>query len=201
MSELKKKLVITVSVIISIFLLLVIIGVVLLLVPSSPPDLEQPLTALEARYVADEIADNWTENPILLTAGSRIDENKIIMWFFKFWDGTNKTNNCMSITVFIDKTYHTNHTRFKYQFEYPINNWTIDSDKAYSIAIDNSKIKDFFKEYSDAHFWEIQLEGIDPNGVESATWYLYWMSAGFMDNPHNIHIAINAENGEVIDVY
>ena len=116
---------------------------------------------------------------------------------FRYWNGENETNNCLEVSVYRDLNTTTRITK-RLHDEYPITNWTIDSSLAYSIAESNSQIKTFLSKYDDA--------GVDSfflaysNVSEIPTWWIYWHSPGFMDNPHNAHIIIDASTGEILEV-
>ncbi len=77
-----------------------------------------------------------------------------------------------------------------------INNWTIDSDEAYSTAMRNEKIKAFMNKYDDA---DVDIFSLSSSGNSGhPVWTIEWVDWGFMDDPHWAKIEIDATTGEVL---
>jgi len=103
------------------------------------------ISAMERKTLADEIANNWNSSAflIIVSSGGDSDENgRYSNWQYCYatsHDRANQTNE-YSITIY------SNGTTSIFEFDNPfgsdgINNWTIDSDEAYQIAIANESVQ------------------------------------------------------------
>ena len=156
------------------------------------------ITAMEGREVADEIAIDWNENAILINvrAINMCDDGTSESWVYYYSPTLNivGNTNCLSVWVFSNSS-----TRLRYDAEpgdgRPINNWDIDSDEAYEIALSNYEVNLFM--LKNPKFDTFQL-GHSPSG--NFIWYLGWSDNGFLDNPSSIYVQIDATTGQVLSV-
>ena len=149
------------------------------------------ITAMEGREIAEQLALNWSDNATLVYVTG--DPHQAIA--YRYWNLTNNTINCLEVTVYTNKVTETRYTRCLHD-EYPICNWTIDSDEAYEIAMDNENINSFMAHYPTLDSFSLATPRLDNNSV----WYIYWCyNAGF-DDPKWAQIQIDATTGEVLYV-
>ena len=127
-----------------------------------------------------------------------IDDGRFKSLYYRYWNRTNTSGNILCLTVNKDGSVSERQST-KQPDEFPIFNWTIDSDEAYSIAMKNEKINEYIERYDDEVVDSFYLSGTE-NG--DPVWRITWMaSSGFVpDNPHPAEIQINATTGEVLYV-
>ena len=149
------------------------------------------ITAMEGREIAEQLALNWSDNATLV----HVTGNPQQAFAFRYWDLTNNAINCLEVTVYTDKTAETRLTRCLHD-EYPISNWTIDSDDAYKTAMDNEEIKSFMQHNPTLDSFSL-ASPISSNG---SIWYIYWAYNAGIDDPKWAQIHIDATTGEVLYV-
>jgi hypothetical protein len=158
------------------------------------------ITALEGKITADEIAKNWNSSAGLvyvMAMGEIYSDGRCEKWGYSY---TNNNPN-MNLSTGFAVTIYANGSVNSGEQEPPspsiINDWIIDSDKAYEIARTNPEIKNWLREYHNANLQSLVLTA---NQTTSA-WGIVWNDPGFMDDPHTSAIGIDASTGVVIDVY
>ncbi|MHA2277230.1 MAG: hypothetical protein ACXAC2_15760 [Candidatus Kariarchaeaceae archaeon] len=197
----KKKLIIH---LISIVLIVIIILSIIISIDNlKNDDEEKGITAMEGKEIAENIAREWNRDAVLVymrDASEMINNGHYLKWRYKYWN--NKTYNdtsCIEIEIYSEKTVIIDYTKLYEQNERPISNWKIDSNRAYDIAVDDAKIKEWLSEYDDEKVDGFSLYGSYDN-TTNPCWVIHWYSPGFMDDPHNAHIVIDATNGNILEV-
>lgn len=184
-----KKSIASTIVVVSIVLAIVVIAFFI----ARPGISDRGITAMEGKLIADKIAHNWSEEAILVYVRDSSEMTKggyFLAWSYKYWDGKNDSDNSLGIKVYSDGRTTTRVT--KLYDEQQITNWMLDSDEAYKIAKENNEIKKWLSKYRDARVDGFMLTG--------SNWYIHWYSPGFMDQPHNANIILDANTGEVLEV-
>ena len=106
------------------------------------------ITAMEGKEITDRIAYNWTPDAKLIgihKGDEMVSPGKCLMWFFYYYNSSNQSlpyhyikiemySNGDAISIVLNNWWFTNKSK-------PIENWTIDSEDAYNIAINNNEIK------------------------------------------------------------
>jgi len=192
MSEYKRK-----NMLLSIIVVFVVVVSVVMYYQAEHGENKNAITAMEAKAIADNVSLNWSKDATLVYVhGTREsqDNGKYMAWGFTYAMSAN-SNISLGIHVFSNgSTYEEIRTR--YSFQYAIYNWTIDSDKAHSIAMKNESIKAFLDKYPDA---EVDSFSLSSSGNSShPVWKIEWVDWGFLDDPHWAHIKIDATTGEVL---
>ncbi len=160
------------------------------------------MTAMEAKTEADKIAFEWNTSATFMGCGPCGDvnsEGKADCWSFSYQDRMDG-NGTYEFNV---KIYYGGHYETEVLWlnapssTQGIENWTIDSDEAYSIAMKNEEIKSFMERYHGAHVDSFSLSGRqDGNPV----WSIEWVDWGIWDDPHWAEIRMDATTGEVLYV-
>ena len=166
------------------------------------------ITAMEGLPIANDIAHNWRKNATLfmVRAGSEMtDEGRFSRWIYTFCESSYVTNG----TKYIDIEVSSNNSgKISQEFSvlpgtppflYPITSWSISSEEAYNIAINNEKIDKFISRYS------CYVDGFSlyvDKYTHRIVWGISWMgSSGLIpDDPHNAGIQIDATTGDVLYV-
>ena len=152
---------------------------------------------------ADNLALKWNKDALLVYLRDFSDENDhgfYQKWRYKYWDGKSYTqNSCIEIEVSKDYAEIIRYTNLYIENERPISNWLVNSNNAYAIGVNNYNISSWLSKYSDANTDGFSLYGAYENNT-NPLWVINWHSPGFMDNPHNARIVIDATNGNIIDV-
>ena len=192
MSEYKRK-----NMLLSILVVFVVVVSALMYYQTEHGEDKNGITAMEAKAIADDVSLNWSKDATLVYVhGTREsqDNGKYMAWGFTYARSVN-SNISIGIHVFSNgSTYEEIRTR--YSFQYAIYNWTVDSDKAYSIALKNENIKAFLGKYPDA---EVESFSLSSSGNSShPVWKIEWVDWGFWDDPHWAKIQIDATSGEVL---
>lgn len=149
------------------------------------------IKASEGNVIAEQLALNWSDNATLVHITGKPQE----AFAFRYWDTTNNAINCMEVTVYANKTTQTRLTRCLHD-EYPISNWTIDSDEAYNIAMNNDKIKSFMRHNPALDSFSLA----SPTTTGNSVWYIHWAYNASIDDPKWAQIQIDANTGEVLYV-
>jgi len=154
-------------------------------------NISNEITAKEGYTIAEQHAKNWSYNATLIYVTGNSQESFI----FRFWDLTNNTINCLEIKVYTNKSITTRFTKSLHD-EYPISNWTLDSDEAYKIAMNDAEIESFMKHNPmlDSFFLA------SPTSSGDSIWYIYWAYNAGIDDPKWAQIQIDATTGEVLYV-
>ena len=158
------------------------------------------ITALDGYEIADEIAMDWNVNNSLESvrpAGILTDDGKFSAWNYAFSVNINSTTQNSLIVVVNMTGDYTTEEGGPHQVTYykEISNWTIDSDKAYEIFLNNEEIASFMNNNafisnfilmntsSGNSFWYIQSSDISDGTLRMA------------------NIEIDATIGEVLHVH
>lgn len=186
----KSKILLTLLVIVT----LVIIGIFLSIIP----DEKEAITAMDGKIVADEIASNWSVNATLVgvrKSGSANTQNQFQSWYYIYWDASNNSRPHKCIEIRINTTGYTEHTFEDWSSpNIPIENWNIDNDNAYEIAINNENIKSFLKHNPIIDGFSLS------SGSNQAVWVIEWAYDAGIDDPKWARIEIDATTGEVLYV-
>ena len=167
-------------------------------------DNEKGITALQGEDIADNIAKEWNQNATLahVSRGTyeMYDGGKFESWYYVFFVNFTypSSEKGLSIRVFSDGRVETSEMETAYE-DYPLKNWTIDSDEAYSIAMKNEKMTEYMNRYGDATVDSFYLTMPSENSPHPV-WNIYFMAGGADLSPHNANISIDATTGEVIYV-
>ena len=168
------------------------------------------ITAMEGRSISDKVAEEWHNDAVLVEVGQigggyDDDNGKDSHWYYKYISlSTNITEKNITkyerLYVYVMSSGITkNETAFHVRevIGGPIENWIIDSVQAVSIAKENPKIGEFLSKYKGAQLGlNLRMEDEYPNAI----WSIGWSHQGFMDDPHNANIVIDATNGEILEV-
>ena len=149
----------------------------------------EEITAKEGNNIANQAALNWSVNATLVY----IAGNPQQAFAYRYWDLTNNTSNCLEVTVYTNKTTEMRNTRCL-RDEYPICNWTLDSDEVYEIAMANDNIKSFMNHNPTLDSFVLANPTLGSNSV----WYIQWAYNAGIDDPKWAQIQIDATTGEVI---
>jgi len=140
------------------FLLTIVILIALLSVYylNSNSNKKDVITEIEGLPVAERIAHSWNPNATLFVirkGGDMVDEGRFSSWIYTFCESDYVANGVryIEIRVFSNKTGQIIDESVIYSgtppFLYPIEYWNITSEKAYGIALNNKKIKEFLSKY------------------------------------------------------
>jgi hypothetical protein len=156
---------------------------------------------MEGREKADEIANNWCENPGLFRVkadSELISDGKSISWKYMYIDKNHNEDSELSIRVYADGEIIINHPTINEE-RYTTENWTIDSTKAFKSASENSKIKEFVNEHENARVISMNLI-YSPND-KIPTWVIKWSYSVLYETPDVVEIHISATSGKVIESF
>jgi len=157
----------------------------------------QGITALEGNEIANSLAKEWNESAELVYVmgmGEKYSDGRCEKWGYTY---TNN-NPDMNLSKGFALTICANGSIYSGELEHPpspsiINDWIIDSDTAVEIAMSDSSIRDFMRTY--------YSEYLEYFTLTAGGWRIIWNDWGFMDDPHNIAVRIDATSGEITDVY
>ena len=188
---------------ISVITIVVILVIIFLITPGLNDNDSQDydgMTTFAAKSKADEIAKNWSSNPILINAHGRdIEDNgSFHHWNFiyvKWSQGSGLDVFIVNIHSNGEVDFHTDDGNYYYN---PIINVTIDSDEAFNIALTNSTLLNFINEH-ETNFRYVTLSKKSHN----ITWRLEWYYTIRGDPNQDILaiIEINAITGEIQSVF
>jgi len=155
----------------------------------------------ERKNIAKNIAHEVDENATLVyvIANEPISENgRCLSWRYTFSNLTQlnspNTYKAIKITLFWNETYFVRFNATSPVENQPISDWNIDSDEAYTIALNNKEIKAFMAHDPGVYVFSLS------NSSGTPTWYIdFTYDAGF-DNPKWAEIRIDANTGEVLYV-
>ena len=198
------------KIILSFVCILTVVMIIGTLIYSCLEKKEDLITAIEGKFIADELAKEWYNDALLVEVGQigggHDDNNgKDSRWYYKYV--SHSTNITEKNIIKYERLYvyvmsngtTTNETAFRIREDIgkPIERWIIDSDQAVKIAKENPKISEFLSKYKGAHVGlNLRMEDEYPNAI----WSIGWSHQGFMDDPHNANIVIDATNGEILEV-
>jgi len=161
------------------------------------------ITAMEGREIADNLANIWNSSAILVNVmgmGVQYSDGTCSEWGYSYSSNHLDVNQSKGflITVYVNGSYITG------EVEHPpsplsLQNWSIDSIEAVSIAKSNSEVSEFLQSYPNAKIERIVFigENIQSNGC---LMNIQWSYNAWIDDPHDIRIWIDATNGDIIDV-
>lgn len=165
------------------------------------------ITAMEGKIIGDNLAKTWHDDAILVQVGSMDSEHNSGFseaWIYTYnspstehMDGNFSLFEMVQIIVYANQTTHISYWPNGGEM-IPITNWTIDSTHAYEIALDNQDISDFLHKYPSADPGSSLWVRMDYPDCPS--WHICWQDWGFIDDPHNAEIYIDANTGEVLYV-
>lgn len=107
------------------------------------------ITAKEGKLIADDVAKNWCHNASLSDIGLyyNITKNDWDGWTYDYWNNSRVDFINSTITVIVNSNGdYFIEKRWLSISEFPIEDWVIDSDEAYEIAISQDEYK-IIKEY------------------------------------------------------
>ena len=179
------------------FLLLVAVIIVSIIAYS-----ERGITAMEKRKRAENIAYSMDKNAMLVdvyASGYRAN-GRFSSWTYSYYSPMN--DNLILITI-----SNTGKVNVRTQGLYldinisalsPTVNWTIDSDKAYKIALSNPDVRRFLEHWPDVEtfFFLYSRYG----STNNSAWSIKFHSWGVLDDPNSVLIIINARTGEILYV-
>lgn len=163
------------------------------------------ITAKEGYSKALEEALKWNQSAklIQIRKNSQVINGKASQWRYNFGVNNDKNNSidiivCVNGTVFSPRIYRVGPN---YYF---IENWTIDSDEAYNIAMSNPTIKTYLNKYgSDVHIYSFILGTHKAPGelYNKTVWGIEWYGDVTGDEDYKgAEIDIDAITGEVLYV-
>ena len=150
------------------------------------------ITALEGYEIAEQYSDNGTLVHIQLP-GVEFKDGLAEGWtyIYLYYDTNGNLIKKSDIYVFSNNTVNFINYSSSSIIPDKIENWTIDSNDACSIAESTPSIKDF-----QGSCQLMTLDYIDDRPV----WSLRWGKSGLLANPSSIDISIDANTGEVLYV-
>jgi len=160
----------------------------------------EKITAMNGKSMADKIAFEWNNSATFVgggLCGEINNEGRATCWTFAYQNNMNG-NGTYEFNV---KVYYNGENKTEILWlNAPtstgrIEEWTIDSDKAYSIALKNESIKAFLDKYPDA---EVDLFSLSSGNSSHPVWTIAWVDWGFWDDPHWAKIQIDATTGDVL---
>ncbi len=161
------------------------------------------ITAMEGREIADDLASTWNSSAILVNVmgmGSKHSDGTCSEWGYSYSSNYPDINISKGylVTVYADSSYITG------EVEHPpspqsLQNWSVDSTEATSIAKSNSEVSEFLSNYPNAKIERIVFVG---NNIRSngCLMNIQWSYNAWIDEPHNIRVWIDATNGEIVDI-
>jgi hypothetical protein len=167
------------------------------------------ITAFEGYEITYKKSKEWHNDSMLMSIGSmgKHDENgKASKWYYEYYSPftsieENNVTKYEIIFIFINYKFElSNITDYLVIDEIgePIINWSIDSDQAVAIAKRDNKIKSFLSKYENS---EIGLNlRMEKKYSNNPIWSIGWSDQGWMDNPHNARIIIDAKYGNILKV-
>lgn len=193
-------------ILISIAIGIIVVATLLAVTLYNPVRLESYITAKEGYRIAEKVAkERYGDKPLWLNyviwRGEKNNEGKGEEWEYSFSCQVNSS----SYEGFCVRVHSNGKTEFlgpestNLPPTNPISNWTVDSHTAAEIVTKLSTIKNFLSKYNDARVDHFQLSKA-PKYSNKTIWAIYWHSPGFMDNPHNAHVIIDAHTGEILEV-
>jgi len=170
----------------------------------------EEITALEGNEIADNIAQSWHQDSVLMGVGALVHQYNFfnytadknygyaIGWKYAFYSpsteieiGNQSMYQRLTVTVFSNATIETNETRESYIRS--IDGWYIDSNDAYEIAQNNVGINDFNNRSPILMTFILTSDdSITPK------WQIGWFYDTDSDIAQRIEININASTGEVL---
>jgi len=162
----------------------------------------QPVSALDKIDFANQIATDWKSDSILYAVCMQEQNNngEITAWRYEYYSPStaNIVNNnhtiytCGKVYLFSNGTHIIK--SFNSSNIYPIDNWTIDSDDAYDIAMENSEITSFLHHEPCPFLFQLSNDSV------RSIWQIEWCYDAGFDDPKWAEIHIDANTGEVLYV-
>ncbi len=150
---------------------------------------------------ANFIAKEWNNSSkCVVIIGAETDNTGLAtIWRYSFVTSysNGSTSDGLDVIFYSKGNYSVNERSPPSQV--PITNWTIDSNEAVDIALTNNSIAQYLLKYSKASINKISFIG-DLNVTDGCIVSIEWTDQGFIDNPHNARIWIDATSGKVIQV-
>ena len=156
------------------------------------------ITAMEGREIADDVANNWSENATVITAkkaGEMQADGRFLTWDYMYINTEiiTESTECIGIRIYSNGTFTVRDNASFGPYK-PIISWNIDSNRAYEIAQENSAINTFLGRGPSLEAFFLG------SSTEKPIWILEWCDPGFMDDPKWAKIEIDANTGEVLYV-
>ena len=170
------------------------------------------ITAMEALEYSDAYAYEWNEDGELFSMGV-IDysvpphdldgeEGRYNEWFCLYAVPTNNGTNTSSILFKVDSNGTVieqgraeDSNLFEYSYNGFVSNWTIDSNEAYDIAMENSDVLNWLEQHPDAKLNLFNINHMDYLG--ETAWRISWIDKSD-SNYGYMSVCIVADTGEVI---
>jgi hypothetical protein len=109
------------------------------------------ISAKEGQIIADNVSHQWRSNAILydirLATTDMTHDNTYIAWYYAYYSINSSEMTSLDVKVYSNGSYMAEEIGpgLIDSNLLPLLNWTIDIDEAYSIALENEKIKNFMK--------------------------------------------------------
>ena len=188
--------------------IIIISALAILLIYEKP----QGITAMEAVELSNVPAKEWNENAELISMGitdyTFFTENSTSPqsgsnglyneWFCTYAVLHNGNTNASSISfkvcangTVIEQNRVENSLIFELGVEF-ITNWTIDSNEAYDIALNNSRVQDWLEQHPDSYLLYFNI-----NKMDLTMWHISWIDKS-ESNRGFLSVGIVADTGEII---
>ena len=173
--------------------------------------LNEYFTAKEGKEMADQKAKDWKEDSILLQVwahGNYEDKNgKSNTWEYDYYSPSTKEidSDGKETYLYFAFNVHANNisvgTEYSGQMhDYPFENWNIDSDKAYSIVMNDENVTDFYSEYLNPSFLMFRLSAHKSNYDNHPIWSFTWNGESGNLFSH-FEVILDATTGEIVRVF
>ena len=173
--------------------------------------LNEYFTAKEGKEMADQKAKDWKNDSILYQVwahGNYENKNgKSNTWEYDYYSPSTKETNSDGDETYLQYTFNvhfnyvSNGTEFRGKmFDYPFENWNIDSDEAYSIVMNDKNVTDFYLKYPNPSFGMFRLSASKYSYDNHPIWCFTWNGESGNLLTH-FEVILDAMTGEIVRVY